>query len=308
MNTLTTIEGSDATGSLPGAAAFFVCAEAPEMPTATMSRTKGASGETSNPPGKGVRFPIARACSHPTVYMRDRRGMAGASAEHPRHALGHPANGARSRPPHRVTRLRASLSLAPCRLYFAPAPVTVASAPCRQTSMRPAPRLVRPAAPRLLRFGRPAAAVRRPTLPSPRRLRRRRRGRRRPAPSACEPGPAARCRPAHRLARGAFAPCLPPARSASATPPARAELRLADALPSEWEGEDITVVGIVDDLPQPLGARHALRVRRRAHADARRDRSGAPLARLVRAAREEAPSPIRPRPSPPANAGSSSFG
>src|SRR6188768_2206434 len=31
---------------------------------------------------------------------------------------------------------------------------------------------------------------------------------------------------------------------------ARADVRLADALPSEWEGEDITVVGIVDDLPQ----------------------------------------------------------
>jgi hypothetical protein len=32
----------------------------------------------------------------------------------------------------------------------------------------------------------------------------------------------------------------------------RAEARLADALPSEWEGRDITVVGIVDDLPQPV--------------------------------------------------------
>ena len=31
---------------------------------------------------------------------------------------------------------------------------------------------------------------------------------------------------------------------------ARAELRLSDALPFEWEGEDVTLTGIVDDLPQ----------------------------------------------------------
>jgi competence protein ComEC len=45
---------------------------------------------------------------------------------------------------------------------------------------------------------------------------------------------------------------------------ARAELRLADALPSEWEGEDISVVGIVDELPQfsPRGARFAFAVER----------------------------------------------
>ena len=42
----------------------------------------------------------------------------------------------------------------------------------------------------------------------------------------------------------------------------RAELRLADALPPEWEGEDITVVGVVDDLPQPSerGTRFAFAV------------------------------------------------
>ena len=42
----------------------------------------------------------------------------------------------------------------------------------------------------------------------------------------------------------------------------RADLRLADALPSDWEGEDITVVGIVDDLPQfsPRGSRFAFAV------------------------------------------------
>src|SRR5206468_3206863 len=45
---------------------------------------------------------------------------------------------------------------------------------------------------------------------------------------------------------------------------ARAELRLADALPVEWEGEDIAVTGIVDDLPQisERGARFALAVER----------------------------------------------
>ena len=45
---------------------------------------------------------------------------------------------------------------------------------------------------------------------------------------------------------------------------ARADLRLSDALPSEWEGEDITVIGIVDDLPQfsARGARFALAVER----------------------------------------------
>ena len=44
----------------------------------------------------------------------------------------------------------------------------------------------------------------------------------------------------------------------------RADARLADALPSEWEGEDITVTGIVDDLPQisARGARFALAVER----------------------------------------------
>jgi competence protein ComEC len=44
----------------------------------------------------------------------------------------------------------------------------------------------------------------------------------------------------------------------------RADVRLADALPSEWEGEDITVVGIVDDLPQlsERGTRFAYAVER----------------------------------------------
>ena len=42
----------------------------------------------------------------------------------------------------------------------------------------------------------------------------------------------------------------------------RAELRLSDGLPAEWEGEDITVVGIVDELPQfsDRGARFAFAV------------------------------------------------
>ena len=76
------------------------------------------------------------------------------------------------------------------------------------------------------------------------------------------------------------------ARSASATRRGAPRSRLADALPPEWEGEDIAVVGVVDDLPQALGARHAFRVRRRAHRDPRRDRSGAAVARVVRAVAE----------------------
>ena len=44
----------------------------------------------------------------------------------------------------------------------------------------------------------------------------------------------------------------------------RAQLRLADALPEPWEGEDIAVVGVVDDLPRvsDRGVRFALRVER----------------------------------------------
>src|SRR5437867_12971964 len=42
----------------------------------------------------------------------------------------------------------------------------------------------------------------------------------------------------------------------------RADTRLADELPSVWEGRDIELVGIVDDLPQPAdrGMRFALSV------------------------------------------------
>jgi competence protein ComEC len=44
----------------------------------------------------------------------------------------------------------------------------------------------------------------------------------------------------------------------------RAELRLADALPPQWEGEDIVVVGVVDELPQvsARGVRFAFAVER----------------------------------------------
>jgi len=44
----------------------------------------------------------------------------------------------------------------------------------------------------------------------------------------------------------------------------RAEARLADSLPPEWEGEDIALVGVVDDLPQPSdrGTRFAFAVER----------------------------------------------
>ena len=41
-------------------------------------------------------------------------------------------------------------------------------------------------------------------------------------------------------------------------------MRLADALPSEWEGRDIEVVGVIDELPQPVdrGTRFAFSVER----------------------------------------------
>ncbi len=44
----------------------------------------------------------------------------------------------------------------------------------------------------------------------------------------------------------------------------RAESRLADALPPAWEGRDIAVIGIIDELPQPLdrGTRFAFSVER----------------------------------------------
>ena len=44
----------------------------------------------------------------------------------------------------------------------------------------------------------------------------------------------------------------------------RADLRLADALPQAWEGEDIAIVGVVDDLPRrtPQGRRFAFAVER----------------------------------------------
>ncbi len=44
----------------------------------------------------------------------------------------------------------------------------------------------------------------------------------------------------------------------------RAEVRLADALPPAWEGVDIAIVGVVDDLPQAgsLGTRFAFAVER----------------------------------------------
>jgi len=44
----------------------------------------------------------------------------------------------------------------------------------------------------------------------------------------------------------------------------RAEVRLADALPEAWEGVDIALVGVVDDLPDrsPQGVRFSLAVER----------------------------------------------
>ncbi|HEX4883909.1 MAG TPA: DUF4131 domain-containing protein, partial [Casimicrobiaceae bacterium] len=44
----------------------------------------------------------------------------------------------------------------------------------------------------------------------------------------------------------------------------RAEQRLADALPPAWEGEDVEIVGVVDDLPRAAvrGVRFAFAVER----------------------------------------------
>src|SRR5262249_7913091 len=44
----------------------------------------------------------------------------------------------------------------------------------------------------------------------------------------------------------------------------RAELRLADQLPAAWEGRDIELSGVVDELPQPVerGTRFAFAVER----------------------------------------------
>src|SRR5438067_8006065 len=44
----------------------------------------------------------------------------------------------------------------------------------------------------------------------------------------------------------------------------RADVRLSDALPPQWEGVDIRIVGVVDDLPQPVdrGARFTFAVER----------------------------------------------
>src|SRR5262249_27104242 len=49
-----------------------------------------------------------------------------------------------------------------------------------------------------------------------------------------------------------------------------AKLRLMDALPYAWEGLDIDIVGVIDEMPQPGdgGARFAFRVERVLTADA----------------------------------------
>ncbi len=66
----------------------------------------------------------------------------------------------------------------------------------------------------------------------------------------------------------------------------RAESRLADQLPPQWEGVDIAVVGIVDELPQSSsrGTRFAFAVERVETAGG--NRAGPPVARVVRAAQE----------------------
>jgi competence protein ComEC len=44
----------------------------------------------------------------------------------------------------------------------------------------------------------------------------------------------------------------------------RAEVRLGDELPTAWEGRDIRVIGVIDELPQPVdrGKRFAFAVER----------------------------------------------
>src|SRR5207248_8738283 len=44
----------------------------------------------------------------------------------------------------------------------------------------------------------------------------------------------------------------------------RAELRISDSLPAQWEGVDVRIIGVVDDLPQPVdrGARFTFAVER----------------------------------------------
>ena len=65
----------------------------------------------------------------------------------------------------------------------------------------------------------------------------------------------------------------------------RADLRLADQLAPEWEGEDIRIVGIVDDLPARYDTGVRFRALRRGDPHRRRARALAPLACVVRAAR-----------------------
>ena len=73
----------------------------------------------------------------------------------------------------------------------------------------------------------------------------------------------------------------------------RAEVRLADALPSEWEGRDITVVGIVDDLPQPVdrGTRFAFAIER-AETSGARVPSSVSLAWYAPISRDDSAEPV----------------
>ena len=86
----------------------------------------------------------------------------------------------------------------------------------------------------------------------------------------------------------------------------RAEVRLADALPSQWEGVDIALVGVVDDLPQSSarGTRFAFAVERVETPERDRSRNGCRSPGTRSAARAATSTTFRR--SPPASAGSSS--
>jgi competence protein ComEC len=88
-------------------------------------------------------------------------------------------------------------------------------------------------------------------------------------PSALTTATAAACIVALRLVRrngcpGLFAIAACAASFGFSYAAWRAEVRLADALPPQWEGVDLRISGIVDDLPQPVerGARFTFAVER----------------------------------------------
>ena len=216
--------------------------------------------------------------------------------------LGHPANGARLRGPHRVARPARQSRRSRRPPDFGPVrPPLRAPRAGRQDARAASGRS--PAAPGL-RFGRPAAAVRGCIAPSAGACARHRRGRH-----------GGRSRPASRgggfdagpMPRLRLSPCWPPARWASATPPCRAESASRRCAARRMGGRGHRGRRHRRRAAASLGSRHALRPRRRAHADPGRDRSRAAVARLVCADARKTASRIPFPPSAPGSAGNSSF-